>query len=190
MATLFRVWFILLYVLGFGMFLTELFRFRARRPVVERRTGLFPPPPGVLNWILALAILGTRVGELHHDWVAIRLVGLVLGLYAAVIVPWAGRAIGRSFVPGAGVLVDHRLVDSGPFRFVRHPIYSGVMALWLGAALGTLNCLLLALWPLLILGVRRAALTEEVLLREKLGEEYITYTERKGLLVPRILPRG
>jgi protein-S-isoprenylcysteine O-methyltransferase Ste14 len=67
---------------------------------------------------------------------------------------------------------------------VRHPIYSGVVALWLGAALGTVNWVLLALWPLLIFGIRRAVIDEEELLRGKFGEAYDEYDNGRGRLFP------
>jgi len=182
----FRFWFLLLYVFGFSVFLIELYRFRARQPAVERQTGLLPPPPGVINWLIALAVLFTRVGELDRGWPVLRLLGLCLSLYFLVVVPWATRTIGRSYVPGAAVLDDHQLITAGPFRFVRHPIYSGVVVLWLGAALGTLNWVMLALWPLLILGILREARLEEELLRGKFGDAYETYAKGRGRLLPRL----
>ncbi len=63
------------------------------------------------------------------------------------------------------------------------------MALWLGAALGTLNWLLLALWPLLLAGVFISSRDEEELLREKFGTTYETYAARTGRLIPKVWGR-
>lgn len=82
------------------------------------------------------------------------------------------------------IFPDHTLVTAGPYHFVRHPIYSAVLALWLGAALGTLNWLLLALWPLMVGAVLGQARTEEEVLRAKFGEAYDGYAGRTGRLVP------
>jgi protein-S-isoprenylcysteine O-methyltransferase Ste14 len=74
----------------------------------------------------------------------------------------------------------------GPYRFVRHPAYSGDLALWLGCALGTMNALLLALWPLYLLGARLEAIREEGILEAHFGAAYRDYAARTGRLVPRL----
>jgi protein-S-isoprenylcysteine O-methyltransferase len=81
-----------------------------------------------------------------------RALGVLLTLYAAVMLLWASTTLGRFLVPQAVVVEDHDLVTHGPYRFLRHPAYSGDLALWLGAALGTVNVLLLALWPVSAFG--------------------------------------
>jgi len=54
-----------------------------------------------------------------------------------------------------------------------------VAALWLGAALGTLNWLLLALWPIILAALSEGARTEEEMLRRKFGSAYDAYPLRK-----------
>ena len=88
-------------------------------------------------------------------------------------------------MPRAVVFPDHALVVRGPYRLVRHPVYSGDLALWLGAALGTLNALLLVLWPLYLLGLSAEASVEEGLLERKFGEAYRDYAARVGRFAPR-----
>ena len=127
----------------------------------------------------------TRAGELDAGWLAVRLVGLVLGLYAAVILPWSASTLGRFLVPQARVSRDHELVVEGPFRFVRHPAYSGDLALWLGSALATLDVLLLVLWPLYVLGAWAQSRVEDQLLESKFGSGYRRYAARVGAFLPR-----
>jgi len=182
--SLYRLWFILLYALGFALFLAELVRFRKRNQEVTRQVGLFPPPPAILNWVVMLAILASRLGKTGWEWPVVRWIGVALSVYGLVMAPWAARTMGRNFVPGAGIVQDHGLVTTGPFRWVRHPIYSSVLALWLGATLGTLDWLLLVLWPLVVVGILRQARIEEDLLRAEFGAEYDAYAERVGAVVP------
>jgi len=99
-----------------------------------------------------------------------------------VILPWSASTLGRFLVPQARVSRDHELVVEGPFRLVRHPAYSGDLALWLGSALATLNVLLLVLWPLYLLGVRIQSRVEEGLLESKFGHEYRRYASRVAAL--------
>ena len=186
MADAFRLWFIVLYALGLTGFLASVVRFLARRPTIEQRIGPIPPAPAVLSWLVALGVLLTRVGQVQAEWLPLRVLGVLLSLYALVMVPWAIRVLGRHFVPGAAVLRDHAVVTSGPYRLVRHPIYSAVVALWLGAALGTLDWLLLALWPLIVFAILKHVKAEEGLLRAKFGDAYEAYSKGKGRLVPRL----
>lgn len=96
------------------------------------------------------------------------------------------RTLGRFAVPGAGIFRDHKLITSGPFQFVRHPLYSAAITLWLGAGLGTLNWLLLVLWPVFVAIVIFVPVRhEEELLHEKFGTDYEEYAQQTGRLIPR-----
>jgi protein-S-isoprenylcysteine O-methyltransferase Ste14 len=91
--------------------------------------------PALISWLIPPIILLAQVGQIPAEWMFVRVVGVALSLYAMVMMPWATRVLGRSYAPGPDVLQEHALVSSGPFRLVRHPIYSAVAARWLGAAL-------------------------------------------------------
>ena len=186
MADVIRVWFVVAYAIGFIFFLALIFRFRARGEAIEQRVGSLPPPPALISWLVPPIILLMGVGQISAAWLPLRIVGVGLSLYALVVMPWATSVLGRSYVPGPGVLEEHTLVTSGPFRLVRHPIYSAVAALWLGAALGALNWILLALSPIIVVGVTKSARAEEEMLRTKFGGAYDAYAETKGRLVPRL----
>ena len=136
------------------------------------------------GFLVPPCVMLLRLGELAASWNAVRVLGLVLGLYAAIILPWAAATLGRFLVPRAVVFPDHTLVVRGPFRLVRHPVYSGDLALWLGATLGTLNVLLLVLWPLYLVGLSAEASAEEELLQAKFGQAYRDYMARVARFVP------
>jgi protein-S-isoprenylcysteine O-methyltransferase len=138
-----------------------------------------------LDLVLPPVIIFTRAGELHVGWMPLRASGFLLSLYAAAMMLWASAALGRFLVPQAVIVKDHDLVTHGPYRFVRHPVYSGDLALLLGAALGAANMLLLALWPVSALGTYFQTRQEAALLASKFGAAYETYARRTGRLVPR-----
>lgn len=185
MIDAFRLWFIVAYILGFIFFVALILKFRSRGQTVEKREGLLPPPPSLISWLVPPLILLTEVGQIAASLIALRVVGVGLSLYAIILIPWSSHVLGRSYVPGSAVLQDHSVVTEGPFQLVRHPIYSAVAALWLGAALGALNWILLVVWPFLVVAVTKSAKVEEEMLREKFGDAYATYAEDKGGLVPR-----
>lgn len=183
----FRLWFIVLYAFGITLFIVTAIRFRARRDAVEKQEGPLPSPGVVIPLGIPLLIVLTRFGELSAEWLPLRWVGVVLSLYFLVMLPWAMRTLGRLYAPGFAIFNDHRLITSGPFGLVRHPIGSSVVALWLGAGLGTVNWLLLVLWPLFAaLSSMLMARTEEDLLLEKFGEKYEEYAQQTKQLIPGI----
>lgn len=187
-----RLWFVVLYALGLVVFLTGVLRFRPRREAIEEKHGRLPTPGALITFLVPPIILLARVGHYSAEWVPVRVLGVGLSIYAIIMLPWATWTLGRMYVPGAGVYKDHKLITSGPFQYVRHPIYSAILALWLGAAVGTLNWLLLVTWPVYVAGVMKPARAEEELLQAKFGDTYEEYAEETGRLIPQLweLPAG
>ena len=184
------LWFIVVYALSITAFIIVAIRFRAQRDAIEKQKGPLPSPGIFVPLGVPLLILLTRVGEIPAEWLSLRLIGLGLSLYYLVILLWTLRTLGRQFVPGAGIFRDHTLVTSGPFRFVRHPLYSASITSWLGAALGTLNWLLLVLWPVLVAIVILVPVRhEEELLHEKFGKAYEVYAQHTDRLIPKLWGR-
>ena len=108
-----------------------------------------------------------------------------MSVYTAGTELWVAVTLGRFLVPRAVVFEGHKLVTGGPYALLRHPDYSAILALWLGAALGTLNRGLLLLFPLAVLGFWMEARLEEQLLESKFGESYRMYARRRGRFIPR-----
>jgi protein-S-isoprenylcysteine O-methyltransferase Ste14 len=186
---LLRIHFLLFYTAGIAVIAFRILpSVLAETRVEARPTKLRAYLPFVIipfQWLLPPIIIFFRIGELSIDAPALRLLGLAVSLYAAALLLWAPLTLGRFLVPYAAVFEDHELVTGGPFRFVRHPVYSGNLALFFGSALGTLNIYLLLLWPMAVLGFVAEARVEERLLRDRFGAAYDEYAARAGLLLPR-----
>lgn len=180
-----QLWFLALYAFAIVAFVFSAIRFRPRRDKVEKQKGPLPSPGVLFPLGVPPVILVAEVGHFAGEWLPLRLVGLGLSLYFLVMLPWGIRTLGRFYTPGIAIYTDHTLITSGPFHIVRHPIASAVVALWLGAALGTLNWLLLVLWPLLLaitfwVPIRH----DEKFLYEKFGKAYEQYAEKTSQLIP------
>ena len=163
---------------------------RARSGVAESGPeGLGRHLLGVLTALLLLVppfVILTELGEIKADWLMVRLSGVLLSLYAGGMELWAARTLGRFYVPWAVVLEDHNLITGGPYRFLRHPDYSSLLALWLGYTLGTLNVWLLLLFPIMAVGFSMEARLEERLLASKFGDLYVRYAAGKRRFIPRL----
>ena len=98
---------------------------------------------------------------------------------------WARIYLGRFWSNAITRKEDHQVIDTGPYRLVRHPIYTGLIAgmLVTGIAVGTVTAILGAV--LISLGMWQKARLEEVFLMRELGAEaYGLYCQRTPMLVP------
>ena len=128
-------------------------------------------------------VLGEKPTWQIGDHGASALVGvMLLGL---ALTWWARMQLGRLWSSAITRKEEHRLVDTGPYAFVRHPIYTGlIIALLATAAIeATLVALLGAL--LIVLGLWVKARAEERFLLAELGPDaYESYRRRVPMLVP------
>jgi protein-S-isoprenylcysteine O-methyltransferase Ste14 len=185
-----RAFFLAFYCVSLAVFAVKVLPAAAAVRDPERRaTGWRRHLPALLlpiGFVVPPLLLWLRWGELDAGWPVVRLAGLALAAYAAPMLLASAATMGRRLVPQAVVMADHELVTRGPYRVVRHPAYSGDLALFLGAALATLDVVLLALWPLYAAGVAAQARMEEELLAAKFGDAHREYVSRTGRLVPRL----
>ena len=95
------------------------------------------------------------------------------------------RALGRQWSLQARVLENHKLVREGPYRFVRHPIYTGMLGMILAAGLAWSHWIgfLIAL-ALFAIGTALRVRSEENLLREQFGAAFDDYKRRVPPVVP------
>jgi protein-S-isoprenylcysteine O-methyltransferase Ste14 len=157
-------------------------------PTESRIRGWRRYVPAVLlpvEWVLPPVLIALRIGEIEAGWLSVRVVGLAVGLAGAVLLVWASVLLGRLMIHEAAVREDHALIEGGPYRFVRHPVYAGYLALLLGSGVASLNVWPLLLWPLSLLGILIQAGSEEQLLGQKFGKDYERYVRRTGRLLPR-----
>ena len=98
---------------------------------------------------------------------------------------WARLHLGRLWSGLTTVKADHRVVDTGPYRWVRHPIYTGVIAAALFTAAIEASVSGFLGFALIALGFWMTARIEEAFLRQELGAEaYDAYARRTPMLVP------
>lgn len=133
--------------------------------------------------IFILFALAPRIGPMWSDAVPISLAGWSLLLIGAGLGAWSALNLGRSLTPMPRPLEEGRLVTHGTYRFVRHPIYSGIVLAALGIALLTASWPRLGLGILLLLFFDRKARVEERWLEQKYPG-YAAYRTRVKKLIP------
>ena len=128
-------------------------------------------------------------GVLAKEWIARGVVeesvGAALAVAGGAIAIWARLSIGRNWSAVVTVKEDHRLVRVGPYAWIRHPIYTGLITAMAGTALlnrrwsGILALLLMAT------GFFFKSRVEERFMRQTFGPQYEEYRAQSGAFLPR-----
>jgi protein-S-isoprenylcysteine O-methyltransferase Ste14 len=116
----------------------------------------------------------------------VRWCGVVLGFVSLPFLVWVQHSLGRQFAPTLELQEEHVLVTSGPYRRVRHPMYTVHIFLFLSWWLVSDNWFFLVNYflTLALIGVRMPK--EEAMLLKQFGDEYRSYMQRSGQLWPRL----
>ncbi|CAM3941628.1 methyltransferase family protein [Alkalicoccus chagannorensis] len=164
----------------------EFLLFRSRKgDKSEEDTGSFP-------WIMAAVLAVVIVSVLSREMAlfTMPLAGILysgLAVYAAgIALRYAGSAaLGRQFTRDVNVSSSDTIVSSGPFRLLRHPLYTGLLLITFGFALYMTSLLGLAaaVFGVLPALLRRIEL-EERMLTQAFGEDYQTWMKKRYRLIP------
>jgi protein-S-isoprenylcysteine O-methyltransferase Ste14 len=117
-----------------------------------------------------------------------RVLGVALTAFGLAFAVWARFSIGQNWSSAVSIKVEHQLVRTGPYAWVRHPIYSGILLMMIGTAVvvGQVRGVLatLVLWSAFWVKSRM----EESFMLKTFGQDYTDYSRSTGALVPRIRP--
>ncbi len=125
---------------------------------------------------------------LHHRFMPefglFESVGLVLVIAGVSFACWARYTLGRNWSIAAQLKHEHELIQSGPYRFVRHPIYSGLLLAFLGTTVMIGEWRALLAFAIILISFLYKFRVEERLLRMHFGDAYLQYASRTKALVP------
>jgi protein-S-isoprenylcysteine O-methyltransferase Ste14 len=119
------------------------------------------------------------------DSMRIQYTGIALTWIGIAFAIWARYCIGANWSGRVTLKVDHQLIQSGPYAYVRHPIYTGLLLANTGAALFIDKWRCLAALVIFLVEVSRKARKEEKLMLSAFGDQYAEYRHRSGFLLPR-----
>lgn len=141
------------------------------------------------------------------QWVGLALNFLLAGLFPAAAIPWHRTALfsigvilillgvalrwyaiwtlGRYFTRDVAVSADQKVVQTGPYRSIRHPAYSGTFLTMLGVGLAMTNwASLVTLLICVLIGHMYRLSVEEKALIQTIGQPYVEYMHRTRLFIP------
>ena len=139
----------------------------------------------LVNLALLLEIVPIRgLGRFLPASPPIMAAGLAVEAMGLLLAIWARRHLGRYWSGEITIKVEHRLIRSGPYRRLRHPIYTGLLAMYLGVALVTGEWLAAIGVALAVFAYCRKIRLEEANLKLAFGNNYNDYRHSSWALVP------
>ena len=144
---------------------------------------------GLLLWFSPLVYL------LNPQWMAwskiglpeaVRWLGVLLGVLCVFGIYWLFSSIGSGITPTSATRKQHTLVTRGPYRWVRHPLYTIGSSLFIAFGMMADNWFIAALGILAFIAMAIRTPKEEANLIEKFGDEYRDYMKRTGAFLPKI----
>jgi len=149
--------------------------------------------------LLGASLVGILVYSIHPrlmKWSAlflpfwIRWFGFFVGLVALLVFWWVLRSLGQNFSTTLSINKKQTLVTRGPYQWVRHPMYTSFVLLWVGFLLLSANWfigltgILGFVWAIVVRTPR-----EEQMMIDRFGNEYIAYMKRTGRYLPHWLAK-
>ena len=113
--------------------------------------------------------------------------GLCVTCAGLLISVWARLHLGKNWSGIVTIKKEHELVTSGPYAFVRHPIYTGLLLGFLGTALAIGDWRAVLAFALAAGALWRKLRVEERWMRQQFGDAYQDYRKRVAALVPFVL---
>jgi isoprenylcysteine carboxyl methyltransferase (ICMT) family protein YpbQ len=183
-----------LFLLGFGI----VFFFRRKsetegEPVSFKEEGLFVMVmlrlAGLAMWISVIIWL---INPRWMVWsqldlpLAVRWMGVAIGFICLPLTYWLFNSIGTNITQTVETRKDHQLVTSGPYRYIRHPLYTVGMAMFFAFALVAASWFIALSTAIVFVMLLIRLSIEEQKLIERFGDQYREYMADTGRLFPRL----
>lgn len=134
-------------------------------------------------------------GDVRPEWLRLHILpanptvtvlGIVVTVAGIALAFWARAFLGGNWSGTVTVKVGHQLVRTGPYRWVRHPIYSGLILALLGTAIERRQVRGLIAIVLLYIGFKIKSRIEERTMVSTFGAQYDDYSRTTGAIVPKL----
>lgn len=145
---------------------------------------------GLILWLSPLVYL------INPGWMAwskiglpewARWLGVAIGILCVMGIYWLFSSIGSGITPTSATRTEHKLVTSGPYRWVRHPLYTVGSSMFIAFGMMADNWFIAALGVLAFIAMATRTPKEEANLIAKFGDPYREYMKRTGRYFPKIV---
>lgn len=159
----------------------------AKRTHDDKMSMFFLTLAGFLIFMLPIADLAYFGNTVREDFHYLSGVGLFLAIGGLIFRMWAIKVLGRFFTPKVEIQSDHEIIQSGPYRWIRHPSYTGSLVMALGIAIyfESILSILFVFFGFFGSYIYRIK-CEEHTLAENFGEAYRSYRKKTWAILPPI----
>lgn len=159
----------------------------------KREEGWVSRIAGLLGIIGFAAIVIYSVKPDWLAWASLSLplwlcwLGVVMALLGFALLQWAQDTLGKNWSDTPRMMKEQFLITSGPYHFIRHPIYTAFLLILGSTLLISANWLIGIAWiGMTVLEIASRIGFEENLMLEYFGDQYREYMKRTGRLLPRL----
>ncbi len=136
--------------------------------------------------ILSFSIGATKIGRIDN-WMPFIIFGVLLVLIGIVVRINSIMTLKQHYTYTVTKTVNHELIETGLYKYIRHPGYLGFLIVFFGISTALANWLsiILMMVPVMV-GIMNRIRIEEKFLIEQMGDKYLTYQKRTKRLIPNI----
>jgi protein-S-isoprenylcysteine O-methyltransferase Ste14 len=136
------------------------------------------------GYALSFSIGATRIGRIY-DWNTFFIAGMSLFVIGFIIRIHSLLTLKQYFTYSVAKVENHKIIETGLYKFIRHPGYLGQLIIFIGISTSISNWLsILVMMIPITLGYLYRIKVEERFMLEQLGEDYLNYQERTKRLIP------
>jgi protein-S-isoprenylcysteine O-methyltransferase Ste14 len=165
---------------------------REENTLKKREEGWASKIAGALGVIVFMTML---VYVIHPTWLSwaslllpiwLRWLGVGIALLGFALLQWAQSVLGKNWSHTPRMIKEQSLITSGPYQFIRHPIYTAFLLILGSTLFISANWLIGFAWiGMTVLEVASRIGFEESLMLEYFGDQYREYMKRTGQLLPK-----
>ena len=111
--------------------------------------------------------------------------GVTIAVVGIALAMWARWHLGENWSATVTLKEGHELIRSGPYRYMRHPIYSGMLLAFVGTALALGEYRALISVAIVLVAFYTKAKKEELFLTQEFGEKFREHSRRTGMFLPK-----
>ena len=160
----------------------------------KREEGLASKISGMLGFLGFVAVL---LYAIHPAWLSLaslplplwlRWAGVIMALLGFGLLQWGQNTLGKNWSDTPRMIQEQSLITSGPYRFIRHPIYTAFLLILGSTLFICANWLIGLTWiGMTVLEIASRIGFEENLMLEYFGDQYREYMKRTGRLLPKLI---